>query len=97
MNNKKEKIKVSEEERLRRKDLGLPVTKALRYMLSSAKGYVEKAVKDYEVEETLEPSGTRVLLVTLEDGEQRRVLSSYFVDMQKPSFVEDVSKVNFEE
>ena len=97
MSDKKGKIKVSEEERLRRKDLGLPVTKALRYMRNTVGGYVEKAVKDYEIEETLEPSGTRVLLVTLEDGEQRRVLSSYFVDMQKPSFVEDVSKVDFEE
>ncbi len=87
-----EKIKVSEEEYARRKKLGLPVTKTLRYMKARAGGYDEVPVSDYEIVEELQPSGTYVLEVTLESGERKNVLSSYFAEMQKPSFVEDMEK-----
>lgn len=93
---RKEKLKVSEEERLRRKALGLPVTKPLRFMARKQGRFVEKAVLEYEVIATY-PSEAATLLVTLEAGEQIHILSWYFAEMQKPSFVEDMEKGDFEE
>lgn len=87
-----EKIKVSEEERLLRKELGLPVTKPLRYMQRRIGGFEEKAVVAYEIVERTPISQTPALLVTMEDGEQIRVLAPYFAEMQRPSFERDMAE-----
>lgn len=86
------KIKVSEEEREIRKSLGLPVTKPLRYMQRVGGGFEEKAVASYEIVETTPISGTHTLLVTLEDGTQKRIFAPYFAEMQKPSFERDMAE-----
>lgn len=87
-----------EEERLRRKALGLPVTKRLRYMERQVnRQFVEKWVTEYEILENLQPSGTCLLLVTLEDGKQVRIYSGYFAEMQKPSFETDMAEEKSDE
>lgn len=93
----KKRIKVSEEERTRRKSLDLPVTKPLRYMRYESGKYVEYPVVDYEIVEVYQPSGTPSLSITLNTGEHIRILSLYFSEMQKPSFVDDVEKIQEEE
>ena len=87
-----ESAKRRAEERARRKELGLPVTKSLRYMRKNKGRFVEVPVRDYEIVATYQPSGATSLLLTLETGEQIRILSLYFAEMQKPSFVEDMEK-----
>lgn len=74
-----------------RKELGLPITKDLRYM-KHANGDLYDAfnVKDYEVVEQYQPSGMHSLKVILESGEEIRILAPFFAHMQKPSFVEDM-------
>ena len=89
---KKEKIKVSEKERLRRKELQLPVTKPLRYMKSERGEYIEIGVVDYEIVDTYMPSKTQSLIIKLVTGETIRILAPYFSHMQKPSFVDDMKK-----
>lgn len=88
----KVKIKVSEEERLLRKSLNLPVTKPLRYMQRVIGGFEEIAVASYEIVETSPISGTPTLLVTFESGERTRVYAPYFSEMQKPSFERDMAE-----
>lgn len=74
-----------------RKELGLPITKALRYMKHvNGDSYNAIGVKDYVVVEQYQPSGTHSLTVTLETGEEIRILAPFFSHMQKPSFVEDM-------
>lgn len=74
-----------------RKELGLPITKALRYMKHTDRdSYTEIGVKDYDVVEQYQPSGTHSLMVTLETDEKIRILAPFFAHMQKPSFVEDM-------
>lgn len=92
MSNKIEKIKVIEEERLRRKDLGLPVTKPLRYMSPSSGVWKEYPVLEYEIIETFKVTGSHILLLTLDGHEPVKIFDAYFAHMQKPSFVEDMDK-----
>ena len=88
-----ERIKVSEEEKARRKALNLPVTKELRYMREKSVGqFAEYRVTEYEIVAVYMPSETPSLLLTLETGEQVRILSDYFSMMQKPSFERDVKQ-----
>ena len=87
------RIKVDAEERARRKKLDLPITIPLRYMRRESNGYTAVPVISYEIVAVYYPSGTPSLLITLETGEQIRILSLYFAQMQKPTFEKDVAKV----
>ena len=91
------KIKVSEEERARRQDLGLPVTKPLRYMQHIVGGFTEKPVASYEILDASRPRGKRTVVLKLENGEERRVYEPYFADMQRPAFEEEMKKMSLEE
>ena len=74
-----------------RKELGLPITKALRYMKhAEGDSYNAYDVKDYVLVEQYQPSGTYSLKVTLDTDEEIRILAPFFAHMQKPSFVEDM-------
>lgn len=71
---------------LRRK-LGLPIGKPLRYMRRTRGGLGFEAVPvtKYEIVQEY-PSGAYSLLITTEEGEEIRILSLYFADMQSSSF-----------
>ena len=74
-----------------RKELGLPVTKGLIYWYREATySWKQTNVVNYEVVATYEPSGSKSVMITLEDGRQVRILGDYLADMQKPSFLSDV-------
>lgn len=74
-----------------RKELGLPMTKALCYMKHIKRDeYVPINVLDYEIVEQYQPSGTYSLKITLDSKEEIRILAPFFAQMQKPSFVEDM-------
>lgn len=88
-----QKIKVTEEEKSRRKELGLPLTKSLRYMKKDACEYRELDVVEYREVDRYLPSGTPSLELVLETGETVRILAPFFVHMQKTSFIEDMAKV----
>lgn len=93
---KNKRLVFTEEEKQRRRDLGLPVTKQLRYMRHLPDGSWQEILADnydYEIVDTYLPSGTHSLMITLETGEKIRILQPYFVQMQAPSFVEDMKKV----
>lgn len=90
MAEKKKRIKVSEEEKALRKELGLPVTKELRYMRRILGGYEELKVNEYEVADFYETMHS--LLITLSSGEKIRILAPYFAEMQKPSFERDMQE-----
>lgn len=74
-----------------RKQLGLPMTKDLRYFFRENTSWVESKVVGYEIVDTYQPSGTHSLLITLEDNTQVRILADYFADMQKTTFLSDVT------
>lgn len=93
---KEKKFKFSDEEKQRRRDLGLPVTKQLRYMKYIEGGEWQEILVDnydYEIVDTYMPSGTHSLMITLETGEKQRILLPYFVEMQSPLFVDDMRKM----
>jgi len=98
---KKERLVFSEEEKQRRRDLGLPVTKQLRYMKHLPDGNWQELLVDnydYEIVATYLPSGTHSLMITLlETGEKIRILHPFFAHMQASSFVEDMQKMPDEE
>lgn len=75
-----------------RKSLGLPIFKTLRYMKKADAGWQEIAVMNYEIIDTYQPSETHSFVVTLVNGDKVRILQDYFIEMQKPSFVEDMNK-----
>ena len=75
-----------------RKELGLPITKSLRYMRQVASTWQEIVVTSYKIADTYKPSGTRSLIVSLVNGEEIRILQDFFAEMQKPSFVDDMTK-----
>lgn len=76
-----------------RKKIGLPVTKELIYWHQVAlHSWKKMNVINYEVIATYEPSGSKSLLVTLEDGKQVRILGDYLADMQKTSFLNDIGE-----
>ena len=88
----KVKIKLDDKEKARRKELDLPVTKELRYMHKQDVNWLEEKVISYQVVDMYYPSGTKSLMITLENKEKIRILHPYFAHMQKPSFVEDMQK-----
>lgn len=89
------RILVSEEEKQRRKELKLPVTKPLRYMKRNMQtlGFDALPVVDFEIVARYGEAQTPSLLVTVEGGEQCRVFSPFFAEMQKPSFEKDMEKM----
>lgn len=90
---KDKKRKLSDEEKVLRKELQLPVTKPLRYMRRlSNLDYEEVEVTSYKIVDTYMPSETHSLEIVLETGEELRILAPFFSHMQKPSFVEDMLK-----
>ena len=88
-----ERIKVSEEERERRKALKLPVTKQLRYMRRDENGaYTAFRVVDYDAVRVFSPSSTPVLRLVLDTGETVNIMADYFSQMQESSFVDDMTQ-----
>lgn len=76
-----------------RKSIGLPVTKGLIYWhKSESHSWRQINIIDYEVVATYEPSGSKSLEITLEDGSRVRILGDYLADMQKPSFLSDIGE-----
>ena len=74
-----------------RKEIGLPVTKGIIYWRRDTHYTWKKMnVVDYEIVATYEPSGTKSLLITLEDGSRVRILADYLADMQKTTFFNDI-------
>ena len=74
-----------------RKEIGLPVTKGLQYVEGFSDFSPTKIIRKivaYEVVDKYMPSGTYSLLITLEDGEKKRILAPYLVEMQ--AYSEDV-------
>lgn len=83
---------ISDEEYALRKIIGLPVTKTLRYMQYTPKDtYIELPVVDFWVVDQYSP-GDYSLMIILESGREIRIFAPYFVQMQAPSFVEDMKK-----
>lgn len=75
-----------------RRTLGLPIFKALRYMRRVGEAWQEIPVTSYEVVNIYMPSETCSILLTLENNNTVQILQSYFSEMQKPSFIDDVKK-----
>lgn len=76
-----------------RKELGLPITKTLRYMKKKLGGYEEFEVSSLKIVDTYMPSGTHSLMITLANGEKVRILAPFFAHMQKSSFERDMEKI----
>lgn len=83
---------MSEEEKELRKELGLPIRRPLRYMEKIAVGYKTRLVSEICVIERYKPSNTASLEITLENEEKIRILSPFFVSMQKRSFEKDMKE-----
>ncbi|MBO4847482.1 MAG: 3'-5' exonuclease [Lachnospiraceae bacterium] len=74
-----------------RKEIGLPVTKDLVYWYKTESYTWRQAnVINYEVIETLVPSGSKCLRITLDDGKKVCILGDYLSDMQKISFLKEI-------
>lgn len=79
--------------RERRKELGLPIFKPLRYMKrTNTGGWREVFVSSYRIVNTYQPSGLCSFILSLDNGEEVQILQDYFIEMQKPSFVDDMNK-----
>ena len=72
-----EKIIVSEEEKILRKKLGLPVTKPLRYMRREKGSYTAIPVIAFRIVDQYQPSGSYSLMITLEGGEEKRIFAPF--------------------
>lgn len=76
-----------------RKEIGLPVTKGIIYWCKETSDSWKKInVVDYEIVATYEPSGSKSVVITLENGNRVRILSDYLADMQKTSFLNDIGE-----
>lgn len=75
-----------------RRALGLPIFKSLRYMKRVGEAWQEIPVISYEVVDIYMPSETYSILLTLKNNDTVQILQSYFSEMQKPSFIDDVKK-----
>ena len=81
------------QEKLVRKAVGLPVTKQLVYYTDKRDAKSVVPVTSYRVKECFETSDTwYVLDVVLNSGETVSIHSSYFIEMQRPSFIADMEK-----
>lgn len=93
--NYRDDMKSSDAERLRRKLLGLPVTKKLRYMERIVGGFAERPVVAYDIEKFYPISECYSLILKLDNDQVVRILSPYFAEMQKPSFADDMRNGSF--
>lgn len=75
-----------------RKELGLPVTKDIRYVYKDNSGWKELKVTNYHIADIYKPSETRSLLITTEDGREIRILSDYLSEMQKSDFAANIKQ-----
>lgn len=76
-----------------RKEIGIPVTKGIVYWHKDQDCmWKQFNVVNYEVVTTYEPSGSKCILITLENDERVSILSDYLADMQKPSFLNDIGE-----
>lgn len=94
------RLKFTEEEKERRRQFGLPITKQLRYMSLITYGeYKEVGVDNYnyKVVKTLKPSETHIFEINLVTGEKITIMQDFFIHMQKPSFEEDMLREFSEE
>ncbi len=74
-----------------RKEIGLPFKKELVYWYKAeVNTWKQDVVIDYEILETLFPSGSKILRITLSDGTQKCILGDYLAEMQKASFIKDI-------
>ncbi|MGN0482810.1 MAG: hypothetical protein ACI4HI_04565 [Lachnospiraceae bacterium] len=73
-----------------RKLLKLPITKKLRFMQCQKDSFISFDVSNYQIIAWYTPSMTASLLITLNNGENVRILSDYFSHMQKESFESDI-------
>ena len=72
------------------RELGLPIkdiSKPLKYFKHIDDNWNESIVKDYEIIDTLEPSGSKILRIVLENDASLNIHADYFAEMQKPSFI----------
>ena len=78
-----------------RKEIGLPITKGLIYWYKDVtnNSWKQSNICDYQIVDVYMPSGSKSLMITLEDGRKIRILADYLVEMQKATFLNDV---NFE-
>lgn len=76
----------NEDTKENRKKLGLPLSKDLRYMKKTNCLWESHKVTNYEIVETLKPSGSHILKVSIDNGNVINIMADYFVEMQKPSF-----------
>ncbi len=80
---------VTEQDKLIRKILGLPITKALIYYKDKYDTNSVVNVKTYRIVEMYETWYT--IELSLEDGTSKAIHSGYLSDMQKPSFIADMA------
>lgn len=82
----------SDEEKLVRKAVGLPVKKQLVYYKDKQRSDSVVSVSSYQLIEMFNITERwYVVEVTLEDGTKARIHSSYLAEMQKPSFIADMA------
>lgn len=82
-------VEISDEEKLVRKVIGLPVTKALVYYRDKTDADSMTNISSYQIIEMYDTWYT--IEITLEDGTKQRIHSGYLSDMQKPSFIADMA------
>lgn len=73
-----------------RKELQLPLKKELIYLRKINGKWKTYSVIDYEIIDRYQPSNTASLRIYIETGESIRILATYFAQMQKPSFINDM-------
>ena len=84
--------KPKDDEKLVRKAIGLPIKKQLIYYRDKRNPESVISVKGYQVVEMFDITERWYTLeITLSDDTKVRIHSSYFVEMQKPSFIEDMA------
>ena len=77
--------------------MALPLTKELKFLFRQGIDICEMKVLSYEVANTYMPSETHSLKLSLENGEEVRVLAPFFSEMQKPAFKRNMKKFFCEE
>lgn len=73
-----------------RKELGLPLTKKIKYLHKVNNVWQEENIVNYSVVDTYQPSGTKSLSIMLDSGKTIRILADYLADMQKTNFVSEM-------
>lgn len=77
-----------EENKELRRLLGLPINaKSFKYIKRDGDDFKEIIVKDFQIVEKLEPSGSYILEIILENEDHVKIHADYFSEMQKPSFI----------